>query len=142
MLRVAIPYGMLSSDQLRVLGRIAREYDRGYGHFTTRQNIQYNWVEIARVPDILDELAAVEMHGIQTSGNCIRNTTTDHLAGVAERASALAAPVGLTATARLSGLLHDVGKYTAAFQRRLEGGARVDHSTAGATLVVGIRRTG
>ena len=83
MLRVAIPYGMLSSEQLRVLGRIAREYDRGYGHFTTRQNIQYNWVEIARVPDILDELAAVEMHGIQTSGNCIRNTTTDHLAGVA-----------------------------------------------------------
>ncbi len=83
MLRIAIPYGMLSSTQLRTLGRIAQVYDRGYGHFTTRQNIQYNWVEIARVPDILDELAAVEMHGIQTSGNCIRNTTTDHLAGVA-----------------------------------------------------------
>ena len=83
MLRIAIPYGMLSSRQLRVLGRIARVYDRGYGHFTTRQNIQYNWIELAQVPDILDELAAVQMHAIQTSGNCIRNTTTDHLAGVA-----------------------------------------------------------
>jgi sulfite reductase (NADPH) hemoprotein beta-component len=82
MLRVAIPYGMLSSTQLRALGGIARRYDRGYGHFTTRQNIQYNWPKLEEVPDILAELAEVEMHAIQTSGNCIRNTTSDHLAGV------------------------------------------------------------
>jgi sulfite reductase (NADPH) hemoprotein beta-component len=82
MLRVAIPYGLLSSTQLRALGRIARRYDRGYGHFTTRQNIQYNWPKLEEVPDILAELADVEMHAIQTSGNCIRNTTSDHLAGV------------------------------------------------------------
>src|SRR5450631_4086746 len=82
MLRVAIPYGLLSSRQLRTLAAIARRYDRGYGHFTTRQNIQYNWPALETVPDILAELAAVEMHAIQTSGNCIRNTTSDHLAGV------------------------------------------------------------
>jgi sulfite reductase (NADPH) hemoprotein beta-component len=82
MLRVAIPYGLLSSAQLRALGHIARRYDRGYGHFTTRQNIQYNWPKLEEVPDILAELAEVEMHAIQTSGNCIRNTTSDHLAGV------------------------------------------------------------
>jgi sulfite reductase (NADPH) hemoprotein beta-component len=82
MLRVAIPYGLLSSAQLRVLARIARRYDRGYAHFTTRQNIQYNWPKLEQVPDILAELAEVEMHAIQTSGNCIRNTTSDHLAGV------------------------------------------------------------
>jgi sulfite reductase (NADPH) hemoprotein beta-component len=83
MLRVAIPYGLLSSQQLRALGSIARRYDRGYGHLTTRQNIQYNWPKLEEVPDILAELAEVEMHAIQTSGNCIRNTTSDHLAGVA-----------------------------------------------------------
>src|ERR1700737_5508569 len=82
MLRVAIPYGLLSSTQLRTLGHIARRYDRGYGHFTTRQNIQYNWPKLEEVPDILAELAEVDMHAIQTSGNCIRNTTSDHLAGV------------------------------------------------------------
>jgi sulfite reductase (NADPH) hemoprotein beta-component len=82
MLRVAIPYGLLSSVQLRLLGSIARRYDRGYGHFTTRQNIQFNWPKLEQVPDILAELAQVEMHAIQTSGNCIRNTTSDHLAGV------------------------------------------------------------
>src|SRR6202023_3677879 len=82
MLRVAIPYGLLSSAQLRALGSIARRYDRGYGHFTTRQNIQFNWPKLEDVPDILAELAQVEMHAIQTSGNCIRNTTSDHLAGV------------------------------------------------------------
>jgi sulfite reductase (NADPH) hemoprotein beta-component len=82
MLRVAIPYGLLSSEQLRTLGQIARRYDRGYGHFTTRQNIQYNWPKLEQVPDILAELAEVEMHAIQTSGNCIRNTTSDHLAGI------------------------------------------------------------
>ena len=84
MLRVAIPYGLLSSSQLRTLASIARRYDRGYGHFTTRQNLQFNWPKLEQVPDILAELAAVEMHAIQTSGNCIRNTTSDHLAGVAQ----------------------------------------------------------
>jgi len=84
MLRIAIPYGLLSSVQLRTLASIARRYDRGYGHFTTRQNLQFNWPQLERVPDILAELAAVEMHAIQTSGNCIRNTTSDHLAGVAK----------------------------------------------------------
>src|SRR6187455_599793 len=83
MLRVAIPYGLLSSRQLRTLARIARTYDRGYGHFSTRQNLQYNWPSLETVPDILAELAEVEMHAIQTSGNCVRNITTDHFAGVA-----------------------------------------------------------
>jgi sulfite reductase (NADPH) hemoprotein beta-component len=83
MLRVAIPYGLLSSRQLRKLAHIARTYDRGYGHFSTRQNIQYNWPQLERVPDLLAELAEVQMHAIQTSGNCIRNVTTDHFAGVA-----------------------------------------------------------
>jgi sulfite reductase (NADPH) hemoprotein beta-component len=83
MLRVAIPYGMLSARQLRMLAHIARTYDRGYGHFTTRQNIQFNWPRLEAVPDILAELATVEMHAIQTSGNCIRNTTSDQFAGVA-----------------------------------------------------------
>jgi len=82
MLRVAIPYGCLSSRQLRKLAHIARYYDKGYGHFSTRQNIQFNWPQLAEVPDILAELAEVEMHAIQTSGNCIRNTTTDQFAGV------------------------------------------------------------
>ncbi|AIY43184.1 Sulfite reductase [NADPH] hemoprotein beta-component [Collimonas arenae] len=83
MLRVAVPYGMLSSAQVRMFGHIARTYDRGYGHFTTRQNIQFNWINLEQSPDILAELATVEMHAIQTSGNCIRNTTSDELAGVA-----------------------------------------------------------
>ncbi|MCB1825341.1 MAG: nitrite/sulfite reductase [Candidatus Competibacteraceae bacterium] len=83
MLRVAIPYGLLSSEQLRVLAHIARRYDRGFGHFTTRQNIQYNWPKLEETPDILAELAQAQMHAIQTSGNCIRNVTADHLAGVA-----------------------------------------------------------
>ena len=83
MLRVAIPYGLLSSQQLRKLAYIAKEFDKGYGHFTTRQNIQYNWPALEDVPTILDELASVEMHAIQTSGNCIRNVTSDQFAGVA-----------------------------------------------------------
>ncbi len=83
MLRVAIPYGLLSSKQMRCLAHIARTYDRGYGHFTTRQNIQYNWPKLGDVPKLLEELAAVEMQAIQTSGNCIRNTTSDPFAGVA-----------------------------------------------------------
>jgi len=83
MLRIAVPYGLLNSKQLRKLAHIAREFDKGYCHFTTRQNVQFNWPELERVPDILDELASVQMHAIQTSGNCMRNTTSDHLAGVA-----------------------------------------------------------
>ncbi len=83
MLRVAVPYGLLSSAQLRMLAHIARRYDKGYAHFSTRQNVQFNWPELERVPDILADLASVEMHAIQTSGNCIRNITSDQFAGVA-----------------------------------------------------------
>jgi sulfite reductase (NADPH) hemoprotein beta-component len=83
MLRVAVPYGTLNSKQLRMLAHIARKYDKGYGHFTTRQNIQYNWPALSDVPAILADLASVEMHAIQTSGNCIRNVTADHFAGAA-----------------------------------------------------------
>jgi sulfite reductase (NADPH) hemoprotein beta-component len=82
MLRVAIPYGLLSSAQLTKLADIADKYDRGYGHFSTRQNIQFNWPKLEDTPKILRELATVEMHAIQTSGNCIRNITTDQFAGV------------------------------------------------------------
>jgi sulfite reductase (NADPH) hemoprotein beta-component len=83
MLRVAIPYGTLEGRQMRMLGHIARTYDRGYGHFTTRQNIQYNWIKLADAPQILADLATVEMHAIQTSGNCIRNISSDQFAGAA-----------------------------------------------------------
>jgi len=83
MLRVAIPYGTLSGAQMRMLGDIADKYDRGYGHFTTRQNIQYNWIKLEEAPDLLADLASVEMHAIQTSGNCIRNTSSDQYAGAA-----------------------------------------------------------
>ena len=83
MLRVAIPYGTLNSRQMRMLAYIARKYDRGYGHFTTRQNIQYNWPKLSELPDALADLATVEMHALQTSGNCIRNVTADHFAGAA-----------------------------------------------------------
>jgi len=83
MLRVAIPYGLLNTRQLRVLADIARRWDRGYAHVTTRQNVQFNWPQIKDVPEILAQLATVQMHAIQTSGNCIRNTTTDHFAGIA-----------------------------------------------------------
>jgi sulfite reductase (NADPH) hemoprotein beta-component len=83
MLRIAVPYGTLSSKQMRMFAHIARTYDRGYGHFTTRQNIQFNWPKLKDIPKILEELASVEMHAIQTSGNCIRNVTADHFAGAA-----------------------------------------------------------
>jgi len=83
MLRVAVPYGELNSRQLHELASIAREFDRGYGHFTTRQNLQYNWIPLTQAADVMDRLAAVDMHGIQTSGNCIRNITSDALAGIA-----------------------------------------------------------
>ena len=83
MLRVAVPYGLLSSTQMRMFAHIARKHDRGYGHFTTRQNIQYNWINLEETPDILAKLASVEMHAVQTSGNCIRNITSDEYCGVA-----------------------------------------------------------
>jgi sulfite reductase (NADPH) hemoprotein beta-component len=83
MLRIAIPYGLLSSQQMRMFAHIAREHDRGYGHFTTRQNIQYNWIKLEETPGILAKLASVEMHAIQTSGNCIRNITSDEYCGIA-----------------------------------------------------------
>ncbi len=94
MLRVAIPYGTLSSRQMRQLGMIADRYDKGYGHFTTRQNIQYNWIKLEDAADILQALADVEMHAIQTSGNCIRNVTTDHWAGAAADEITDPRPVG------------------------------------------------
>lgn len=84
MLRIAVPYGLISSSQLRKLAHIARQYDKGYAHISTRQNFQFNWPELEDIPDILAELATVQMHAIQTSGNCIRNTTTDQFAGVAK----------------------------------------------------------
>ena len=83
MLRIAIPYGTLSSEQMRMLAHVARRYDRGYGHFTTRQNIQFHWIKLAELPDAMANLASVGMHGMQTSGNCVRNITTDQWAGVA-----------------------------------------------------------
>src|SRR5688500_18014021 len=83
MLRIAIPYGTLSSEQMRGLAHVARKYDRGYGHFTTRQNLQFHWIKLAELPDAMADLASVGLHGIQTSGNCVRNITTDQWAGVA-----------------------------------------------------------
>lgn len=84
MLRIAVPYGLLSSKQVRMFAHIAKKYDRDYGHFTTRQNIQFNWIKLPDAPDILSDLAGVEMHAVQTSGNCIRNITCDEFAGVAQ----------------------------------------------------------
>src|ERR1700676_1306448 len=83
MLRIAIPYGTLSSAQLRMLAQVARNYDRGYGHFTTRQNIQFHWIKLKDLPDVMADLGSVGLHGMQTSGNCVRNITTDQWAGVA-----------------------------------------------------------
>src|SRR6202163_1793334 len=83
MARISIPYGTLSSDQLRMLAHVGRRYDRGYGHFTTRQNIQFNWIKLEELPDAMADFASVGMHGMQTSGNCVRNITTDQWAGVA-----------------------------------------------------------
>ena len=94
MLRIAVPYGTLSSRQLNTLALIAEKWDRGYGHFTTRQNIQFNWIKLEDTADILDTLAGVEMHAIQTSGNCIRNVTTDQWAGAAADELADPRPVG------------------------------------------------
>ena len=104
MLRVAIPYGVLSSNQMRGLAGIARDFDRGFGHFTTRQNIQFNWIKLAEAPDILDRLASYDLHAIQTSGNCIRNTTTDPLAGAAH--DEIANPLGWCEVIRQWSSLH------------------------------------
>jgi len=98
MLRIAVPYGMLSSRQVRKLGHIARTYDKGYAHFTTRQNIQLNWPNLEEVPDILAELAEVEMHAIQTSGNCIRNVTSDEFASPPMRSKTPVPGVKLSAS--------------------------------------------
>src|SRR5207249_11425932 len=92
MLRIAIPYGLLAARQLANLADIARRYDRGFGHFTTRQNLQLNWPKLADVPDILAELATVQMHAMQTSGNCLRNVTAHHLAGTPPAAVARPPP--------------------------------------------------
>jgi sulfite reductase (NADPH) hemoprotein beta-component len=81
MLRIAIPYGTLSSEQMRMLAHVARRYDRGYGHFTTRQNIQFNWIKLEELPDAMADLARAGLHGMQTSGNCVRNVTTDQWEG-------------------------------------------------------------
>src|SRR4051812_13890452 len=83
MLRIAVPYGTMNGRQMRMLAHVARKYDRDYGHFTTRQNLQLNWIKLSDAPDILAELATVEMHAIQTSGNCIRNISSDQFAGAA-----------------------------------------------------------
>src|ERR1700704_1472750 len=83
MLRIAIPYGTLSSRQMRMLAHVARRYDRNYGHFTTRQNLQFNWIKLQNLPDAMADLASAGLHGMQTSGNCVRNITTDQWAGVA-----------------------------------------------------------
>ena len=83
MLRVAIPYGALTSAKMRALAHVARRWDKGYGHFTTRQNVQFHWIKLSDTPDVLDYLATAELHAIQTSGNCIRNTTSDPFAGAA-----------------------------------------------------------
>jgi len=93
MLRVAIPYGTLNGDQMDQLAMIADTYDRGYGHFTTRQNIQYNWPKLPDVPKILSDLADVEMHALQTSGNTIRNVTADHFAGASADETADPRPI-------------------------------------------------
>jgi sulfite reductase (NADPH) hemoprotein beta-component len=109
MLRVAIPYGTLSSRQMHMLAKIATKYDKGYGHFTTRQNIQYNWIKLEDTADILADLASVEMHAIQTSGNCIRNVTTDHWAGAA--ADELADPRPIAELIRQWSSLHPEFSY-------------------------------
>ena len=110
MLRIAVPYGMMSSRQLRKIADITRKYDKSYCHFTTRQNVQLNWPKLEEVPDILEELATVEMHAIQTSGSCIRNVTSDQFAGVArdEIEDPLPNSTGCHASSRLLSLAPNV----------------------------------
>ena len=120
MLRISVPYGMLSSRQLRKLAHIARVYDRGYGHFSTRMNLQLNWPRLEQVPDILAELASVQMHSVQTSGNCIRNITADHFAGIF--------------------LAHDLGEIVDVGNQMIDGCDRGDHDRFDRRLLAEQRR--
>ena len=126
MLRIAVPYGTLSSRQLRKLAYIARTYDKGYGHFTTRQNLQFNWIKLVDVPDVLSELAEVEMHCLQTSGNCIRNVTADHFAGAA--ADEIEDPRPLAEIIRQWSSLHPEFAYLPRKFKIAVGGARHDRA--------------
>jgi sulfite reductase (NADPH) hemoprotein beta-component len=126
MLRIAIPYGTLSSRQMRKLAHIARVYDKGYGHFTTRQNLQFNWPALRDIPDILSELASVEMHAIQTSGNCIRNVTADHFAGAA--ADEIADPRPYAEILRQWSSLHPEFSYLPRKFKVAISGARTDRA--------------
>ena len=126
MLRIAVPYGTLSARQLRMLAHIARKYDKGYGHFTTRQNIQFNWPRLVDVPDILDDLATVEMHALQTSGNCIRNVTADHFAGAA--ADEIEDPRPLAEIIRQWSTLHPEFSYLPRKFKIAVGGAQHDRA--------------
>ena len=129
MLRIAIPYGLLSSRQLRKLASIARKYDRGYGHFSTRQNLQLNWPRLEQVPDILAELASVQMHAIQTSGNSFRNVTTDHFAGVA--ADELVDPYVWCEIVRQWSTFHPEFSYLPRKFKIAINGARADRAAVG-----------
>ena len=129
MLRIAIPYGLLSSRQLRKLASIARKYDRGYGHFSTRQNLQLNWPKLEQVPDILAELASVQMHAIQTSGNSFRNVTTDHFAGVA--ADELVDPYVWCEIVRQWSTFHPEFSYLPRKFKIAVNGARADRAAVG-----------
>ena len=129
MLRVAVPYGALAARQLRALADIADRHDRGYAHFTTRQNVQFNWIELARSADVMDALAAVDMHGIQTSGNCVRNITTDALAGVAP--DEIADPRPFCEILRQWSTLHPEFAFLPRKFKVSIGGAREDRVAAG-----------
>ncbi|HEY4075107.1 MAG TPA: nitrite/sulfite reductase [Herbaspirillum sp.] len=129
MLRVAIPYGMLTSKQLRMLAYVARRWDRGYGHFSTRQNLQFNWPRLEDVPAILAKLATVQMHAIQTSGNCIRNTTTDHFAGIAP--DELESPLIWCEIIRQWSMLHPEFAYLPRKFKIAVSGARMDRAAVG-----------
>jgi sulfite reductase (NADPH) hemoprotein beta-component len=126
MLRIAVPYGTLSARQLRQLAHIARKYDKGYGHFTTRQNIQFNWIKLVDVPDVLFDLANVEMHALQTSGNCIRNVTADHFAGAA--ADEIEDPRALAEIVRQWSTLHPEFTYLPRKFKIAVGGAAHDRA--------------
>jgi hypothetical protein len=140
MLRVAIPYGQLSSAQMRQLADIARRYDKGYGHFTTRQNIQFNWPKL-RTPGHAGELADVEMHAIQTSGNCIRNVTTDHFAGAPPDEIDRSAPL-VRESAPVVDLPPGIRLPAAQVQDRRHGGPKTAPSSARMTSACEIRAAG
>src|SRR4029079_3942311 len=129
MFRISIPYGLLSTAQLRKLAEITRRYDRGYGHFSTRQNLQLNWPRLEDVPDILAELASVEMHAIQTSGNDVRNITSDHFAGVA--ADELVDPYVWCEIVRQWSTFHPEFSYLPRKFKIAINGARADRAAVG-----------